>query len=78
MRGFTKRYGESKQVILWELWSAKWLTVARLAELKVNVLALDTDMMILDDPYPLLRSEAMRGYQLVLPPEGQSVSQSVS
>ena len=74
MRGFTKRYGESKQVILWELWSAKWLTVARLAELKVNVLALDTDMMILDDPYPLLRSEAMRGFQLVLPPEGSRVN----
>ena len=74
MRGFTKRYGESKQVVLWELWSAKWLTVARLAELKVNVLALDTDMMLLDDPYPLLRSEAMRGFQLVLPPEGSRVN----
>ena len=74
MRGFTKRYGESKQVILWELWSAKWLTVARLAELKVNVLALDTDMMLLDDPYPLLRSEPIRGFQLVLPPEGSRVN----
>ena len=75
MRGFTKRYGESKQVaLLWELWSAKWLTVARLAELKVNVLALDTDMMLLDDPYPLLRSEPIRGFQLVLPPEGSRVN----
>ena len=52
MGGFTKRYGDSKQVVLWELWSAKWLTVARLAELRVNVLALDTDMMLLDDPPP--------------------------
>ena len=56
------------------LWSAKWLTVARLAELKVNVLALDTDMMLLDDPYPLLRSEPIRGFQLVLPPEGSRVN----
>ena len=38
------------------------------------MLALDTDMMLLDDPYPLLRSEPIRGFQLVLPPEGSRVN----
>ena len=47
--GFEERYarglgGETTQ--LWSLWSAKWLLVARLVELRVNVLALDTDMML--------------------------------
>ena len=74
MNGFTQWYGDEAQVVLWELWSAKWLTVARLAELKVNVLALDTDMMLLADPYPVLRSEALRAYPLVLPPEGSRVN----
>ena len=74
MGGFSKRYGDGPQVTLWELWSAKWLTVARLAELRVNVLALDTDMMLLEDPYPLLRSEDLRAFSLVLPPEGSRVN----
>ena len=74
MGGFTARYGGGPQVVLWELWSAKWLTVARLAELRVNVLALDTDMMLQDDPYPLLRSESLLPFPLVLPPEGSRVN----
>ena len=36
---------------LWSLWSAKWLLVARLTELRLNVLALDTDMLLQANPY---------------------------
>ena len=59
---------------LWGLWSAKWLTVARFAELRVNILALDTDMMVLTDPYPLLHSPPLSHFSMVLAPEGARVN----
>ena len=59
---------------LWSLWSAKWLLVARLTELRVNVLALDTDMMLQANPYPLLRSPPMNRFQMVIVPEGSRVN----
>ena len=59
---------------LWSLWSAKWLLVARLVELRVNVLALDTDMLIQTDPYPLLRSPPIDRFHMVIVPEGSRVN----
>ena len=61
-------------VRLWALWSAKWLILARLVELRANVLALDTDMMVLADPYPTLTTAPLAGYTLVLPAEGTRVN----
>lgn len=77
--GFVARYGgESKSsralARLWSLWSAKWLVVARLAQLRINVLALDTDVMVLEDPYPLIRAAPVSHYGLILPPEGGRVN----
>lgn len=31
---WTRRYGGSEQTVLWTLWSAKWLVIARLAEVR--------------------------------------------
>ena len=72
--GFENRYGESSMVKLWSLWSAKWLVVARLVELRVNVLGLDTDMLLLSNPYTLLHSAQLAAYTMVLPPEGSRVN----
>jgi len=58
LRGFGRYKGtgfSQSDVDLWALWSAKWLVLARLVELRASVLALDTDMLVLADPYPLLR-----------------------
>ena len=75
--GFEEKYaaghgGETAK--LWSLWSAKWLLVARLVELRVNVLALDTDMMLQADPYPLLHSEPISRFEIVIVPEGSRVN----
>jgi hypothetical protein len=59
---------------LWSLWSAKWLLVARLTELRVNVLALDTDMLLQADPYPLLRAPPISAFHMVIVPEGSRVN----
>ena len=59
---------------LWSLWSAKWLLVARLVELRVNVLALDTDMMLQSDPYPVLTSPPVSRFEMVIVPEGSRVN----
>ena len=59
---------------LWSLWSAKWLLVARLVELRVNVLALDTDMLIQADPYPLLHAHPIDRFHIVIVPEGSRVN----
>ena len=76
--GFDRyQYGTSMTaagVRLWALWSAKWLILARLIELRVNVLALDTDMLLLADPYPTLQSEPLSSYTLILPAEGTRVN----
>ena len=55
-----RRYGRGAQVALWALWSAKWLVIARLAELGVNTLGLDTDMILQDDPYRCSRRRRSR------------------
>eukprot|EP00966_Prymnesium_polylepis_P215395 4988295-Prymnesium_polylepis.1 len=79
--GFDRyQYGTSMTaagVRLWALWSAKWLILARLIELKVNVLALDTDMLLLADPYPALRTEPVVNYTLIIPAEGTRVNLGV-
>lgn len=59
---------------LWSLWSAKWLLVARLTELRINVLALDTDMMLQANPYPLLTSAPIDKFQMIIVPEGSRVN----
>ena len=75
--GFEERYarglgGETAK--LWSLWSAKWLLVARLVELRVNVLALDTDMLLQADPYVLLHAAPIARYNMVIVPEGSRVN----
>lgn len=75
--GFEAKYatGWGKETTkLWSLWSAKWLLVARLVELRVNVLALDTDMMMQSDPYPLLTSPPVSRFEMVIVPEGSRVN----
>ncbi|KAL1496723.1 hypothetical protein AB1Y20_014316 [Prymnesium parvum] len=75
--GFEKRYASSQsaaQLKLWQLWSAKWLVMARLVELRVNVLGLDTDMMLLANPYEELHSPLLAPFTMVLPPEGSRVN----
>ena len=59
---------------LWRLWSAKWLLMARLCEARVNVLALDSDIVLLGDPYPVLLSEPVVNFTLVVPPEASRVN----
>ena len=75
--GFEAKYaagygGETTK--LWSLWSAKWLLVARLVELRVNVLALDTDMLVQTNPYPLLHSPPISRFTMVIVPEGSRVN----
>ena len=75
--GFEEKYANGiggSTAKLWSLWSAKWLLVARLTELRVNVLALDTDMMLQADPYPLLHSHPMDKFHMVIVPEGSRVN----
>ena len=43
-------------------------------QLRVNVLALDTDMLVLADPYPSLHAHPVANYTLVLPSEGTRVN----
>lgn len=62
------------QVRLWGLWSAKWLTIARLAELKADVLGLDTDVLILADPLPALRVQPLASFHMLVPGEGARVN----
>ena len=77
--GFEAKYARGSQASrdvarLWSLWSAKWLLVARLVELRVNVLALDTDMMLQSDPYPVLTSPPVSRFEMVIVPEGSRVN----
>ena len=75
--GFETRYASGAggaTARLWSLWSAKWLLVARLAELRVNVLALDTDMLLQADPYTLLRRPPVSRFEMVIVPEGSRVN----
>lgn len=72
--GFVQRYGDTPKVRLWGLWSAKWLTIARLVELRANVLGLDTDVLLLTDPYPILHALPARRFHMVIPPEGSRVN----
>jgi len=77
LRGFGRYKGtgfSQSDVDLWALWSAKWLVLARLVELRASVLALDTDMLVLADPYPLLRAPPLSRCSLVLPAEGTRVN----
>jgi hypothetical protein len=72
--GFAERYASTGVVQLWTLWSAKWLVLARLVEMRVSVLMLDSDMVLTADPYPLLHSEALARFHLLIPPEGARVN----
>ena len=75
--GFEVKYADGyggSTAKLWSLWSAKWLLVARLVELKVNVLALDTDMMLQADPYTLLHAPPISTFPMVIVPEGSRVN----
>ena len=60
--------------LLWALWSAKWLTTARLVDLRVNVLALDSDAIILTNPFALLNAPPLSHYAMVVPAEGARVN----
>ena len=41
------------------------------------MLALDTDMLVLADPYPTLHSEPVSNYTLLIPAEGSRVNLGV-
>ena len=69
-----ERYKSTGVVDLWTLWSAKWLVLARLVELRVNVMMLDSDILMLADPYQLLHSSPLSRLALILPPEGARVN----
>lgn len=75
--GFERAYRDGiggSTAHLWSLWSAKWLLVARLTELRVNILALDTDMVLQANPYPLLNAPPISAFQMVIAPEGSRVN----
>ena len=69
-----ERYASSGDVELWGLWSAKWLVLARLVERGANVMMTDSDVLLLGDPYPLLQSDPLGRFALLLPPEGARVN----
>jgi len=60
--------------LLWALWSAKWLTCARLVDLRVTVLALDSDAFVLTNPFALLNAPPLSHYAMVVPAEGARVN----
>ena len=74
--GFSARYASLGMplVNMWNLWSAKWLTLARLCELGLNVMMMDSDILVLADPYRLLHHPPLDKYALILPPEGERVN----
>ena len=74
--GFEARYRSLGMplVEMWNLWSAKWLVLARLVELGVNVMMMDSDILVLADPYTQLLSAPLSHFALVLPPEGARVN----
>ena len=69
-----EHYATTGVVDLWTLWSAKWLVLARLVEMRANVLMTDSDMLFMANPYPLLHSEPLSRFALLLPPEGARVN----
>ena len=69
-----ERYASTGVVEMWSLWSAKWLVLARLVEIGLNIMMMDSDMLVLADPYTLLRSEPLSHFGLILPPEGARVN----
>ena len=69
-----ERYAFTGVVEMWSLWSAKWLVLARLVELQLNVMMMDSDMLMLSDPYTLLHSPPLSYFSLILPPEGARVN----
>ena len=74
--GFQARYASLGMplVDMWNLWSAKWLVLARLCELGLNVMMMDSDILVLADPYRLLLSSPLSQFALILPPEGERVN----
>ena len=60
--------------LLWALWSAKWLTTARLVDMRVTVLALDSDAFVLTNPFALLNAPPLSHYAMVVPVEGARVN----
>ena len=74
--GFKRRYSSLGMplVDMWNLWSAKWLVLARLVELQLSVLMMDSDILVLSDPYALLLASPLSYAHLVLPPEGSRVN----
>ena len=71
--GFS-RYASTGVVEMWSLWSAKWLVLARLIEHRLNVLMIDSDMIIMASPYPVLHRPPLSRLALILPPEGNRVN----
>ena len=58
------RYGASTR--LWALWASKWLLVKRLVEVeRLDVLALDSDMLVLADPFTWLQQVCRQRWFLV-------------
>jgi hypothetical protein len=77
--GTFERYRDAPMVsreerLLWALWSAKWLTTARLVDMRVTVLALDSDAFILTNPFALLNAPPLSHYAMVVPAEGARVN----
>eukprot|EP00965_Chrysotila_dentata_P233487 6199609-Pleurochrysis_carterae.AAC.3 len=73
LRGF-ENYKAYPAWRLWSLWSSKWLLIARLADARVNVLALDADMLIFTDPYPFLRTHPLSAFELIVPIESSRIN----
>ena len=77
LRGFERYRGSTLSASglkLWALWSGKWLIMARLVELHVNVLALDTDMLVLADPYLTIQAPPVSSYAFVIVVEGGRIN----
>ena len=73
--GVARRYGAKIPRSTWMLWLRKWLVLERLVRLAaLNVLALDSDALVLSSPYPTLRSAALRGFCVVIAPEASRVN----
>ena len=66
--------GSRDERLLWALWSAKWLTAARLVDLGVTILCLDSDAFVLANPFELLNAPPLSHYAMIVPTEGARVN----
>ena len=72
--GLIRRYGLRFAGTTWVLWLRKWLVMERLVLQGMNVLALDSDCLLLASPYPILHAAPMRNFSLVIAPEATRVN----